>query len=193
MGTTLPPTSHEPSHAEVTGHRQDPVVQAFSEHLPAKEPSASNSLEPLKALTTAQLTPCKSFEALPSNLLCIFWSDLNQTSRNYPLGTAEVAASALSDVNASLRTPGQQGDRAATLCGSLPPPLGYRVWVWVKEKARLRRGWGRKKLKSCFSLKNSALYYKLLKCFFFEYKYKYVQSLTWIGILLSSSSISYQP
>lgn len=29
-----------------------------------------------------------------------------------------------------------------------------------------------------FSLKNSALYYKLLKCFLSEYKYKYVQSLT---------------
>lgn len=43
---------------------------------------------------------------------------------------------------------------------------------------------------SRFSLKNSALYYKLLKCFFFEYKYKYVQSLTSTGILLSSSSIS---
>lgn len=85
--TAPPPTSHEPSYAEVTGHRQDPVVWAFSENLPAKEPSASNSLEPLKALTTAQLTPCKPFEALPSNLLCIFWSDLNQTSRNYPLGT----------------------------------------------------------------------------------------------------------
>lgn len=49
---------------------------------------------------------------------------------------------------------------------------------------------GGERLKSCFSLKNSALYYKLLKCFFFEYKYKYVQSLSWTGILLSSSSIS---
>lgn len=87
VGTAPPPTSHEPSCAGVTGHRQDPVVWAFSEHLPAKERSASNSSEPLKALTTAQLAPCKRFEALPSNLLCIFWSDLNQTSRNYPPGT----------------------------------------------------------------------------------------------------------
>lgn len=83
-GTTPPLTSHEPGCAEVMGHPQDPVAWAFSEHLLAKEPRASNSLEPLKALTTAQLTPCKPFEALPSNLLCIFWSDLNQSSRNYP-------------------------------------------------------------------------------------------------------------
>lgn len=53
-----------------------------------------------------------------------------------------------------------------------------------------KAGGGAKRLKAGSSLKNSALYYKLLKCFFFEYKYKYVQSLTWIGISLSFSSIS---
>jgi hypothetical protein len=43
----------------------------------------------------------------------------------------------------------------------------------VKEKAGQRWGGERerekkRRLKSCFSLKNSALYYKLLKCFFSE-------------------------
>jgi hypothetical protein len=47
------------------------------------------------------------------------------------------------------------------------------VCVWVKEKAGQRWGGERerekkRRLKSCFSLKNSALYYKLLKCFFSE-------------------------
>ena len=55
----------------------------------------------------------------------------------------------------------------------------------MKEKARPegRRRVG-ERLQSGVSLKNSALYYKLLKCFFFEYKYKYVQSLIWIGIFV---------
>lgn len=74
--------------------------------------------------------------------------------------------------------------------GPSVPPHSAGVWVRVKEKSRQRRECGGKRLKSYFSLKNSALYYKLLKCFFSEYKYKYVQSLTWIGIWLSSSSIS---
>lgn len=55
----------------------------------------------------------------------------------------------------------------------------------MKEKARPKGRWGvGERLQSGFSLKNSALYYKLLKCFFFEYKYKYVQSLIWIGIFV---------
>lgn len=82
--TTPPPTSSEPGLTEVIGHHQDPMSGlSRNDSLPRNE-SASNSLEPLKALTTAQLAPCKPFEALPSNLLCIFWSDLNQTCRNYP-------------------------------------------------------------------------------------------------------------
>lgn len=83
-GSPLPPPPMNRAVLRSRVTARTPGVWAFSEHLLAKQQSASNSLESLKALTTAQLTPCKPFEGLPSNLLCIFWSDLNQTSRNYP-------------------------------------------------------------------------------------------------------------
>lgn len=58
----------------------------------------------------------------------------------------------------------------------LPLSLGRGAGAGEREsKAGKGRGG---KGSSRFSLKNSALYYKLRKCFFFEYKYKYVQSLT---------------